>query len=56
VETAKVKQCGCNNEGQDELYGSKNRVFNLTSKASQKKGEAGEYRCTVCDLKIKIIN
>jgi hypothetical protein len=37
VETAKVKQCGCNNEGQDELYGSKNRVFNLTSKASQKK-------------------
>lgn len=56
AETTKVKQCNCSNEGQDKLYGNKNRLFNLTSKSSQKKGESGEYRCTVCDLKIKLIN
>jgi hypothetical protein len=56
VETAKVSRCSCNNEGQDSIYGSKNRVFNQTSKSSQKKGESGEYTCTVCNIKIKLIN
>ena len=56
TETTKVKQCSCSNEGQDRIYGPKNRVFNRTNKSSAKAGESGEYRCTVCDLKIKIIN
>jgi hypothetical protein len=54
--TAVVKQCTCQNEGQDDLYGKSNRVHNLTAKSSSKKGEAGEYRCTVCDSKSKHIN
>jgi hypothetical protein len=28
----------------------------MTAKSSQKKGESGEYRCTVCDSKSKHIN
>lgn len=56
TETAKVKQCSCSNSGQDELYGSKNRVHNLTSKSSQKKGENGEYKCTVCGVRTTSIN
>jgi hypothetical protein len=55
-ETTKVKNCTCSNKGQDELYGKGNRVFNRTSHSSEKAGESGEYRCTVCGLTIKTIN
>ena len=56
METTLIKKCNCSNKGQDKLHGSGNRVFNQTSKSSQKKGEAGEYKCTVCNVKVKFIN
>jgi rubrerythrin len=38
-----VKQCNCENQGQDKIHGNKNRVFNEV-----KKPNGVEYRCTVC--------
>jgi hypothetical protein len=55
-ETTKIAKCNCDNPGQDGIHGVKNRVFNQTSKSSKKKGESGEYVCTVCNVKIKLIN
>jgi hypothetical protein len=56
IETTKVSKCNCDNPGQDKLHGTKNRVFNQTSKSSQKKGETGEFRCSVCNVTVKLIN
>jgi len=39
-----IKQCTCSHEGQDEIHGKGQRVFNLT----QKGGLIKIYRCTVC--------
>jgi hypothetical protein len=55
-ETTKIAKCSCDNPGQDRIHGVKNRVFNQTPKASQKKGESGDWRCTVCNVNIKLIN
>ena len=41
-EIAEVKQCTCQNAGQDELYGKGNRLHNQT--------KSGSYRCSVCGI------
>lgn len=37
---AEIKKCTCKHEGQDELHGKGNRVFNQDAKKN--------YTCTVC--------
>lgn len=41
MSTVKKLACGCPNDFQDMMYGSRIRVFNKTAKD-------GDYRCTSC--------
>lgn len=40
--SAEIKNCGCENKGQDALYGQGRRVFN---------GGSSNWTCTVCGVK-----
>lgn len=44
---AKIFKCTCEHEGQDQMYGKFNRVFNEME-------TTGKFRCTVCGKEIKI--
>lgn len=46
-ESCIVRPCTCTNEGQDELYGKGNRLWNH---ASGKGSKPKRYRCTVCNI------
>lgn len=43
--TVKIQKCNCENHFQDDRYGEKMRVMNLTKKGNDSKKV---YRCTVC--------
>jgi ribosomal protein L44E len=41
-----ILQCSCTHKGQDDLHGSKNRVFNKKTKSSNQM--TSTYTCSVC--------
>lgn len=41
AEKAKIMQCSCTHQSQDEMYGKGMRVWNQL-------GDSDSYRCTVC--------
>lgn len=41
AEPSKIMTCGCQNRGQDEMYGPGMRLWNRL-------GDSDSYRCTVC--------
>lgn len=47
----KIMQCTCKREGQDQIHGKGNRVFNRTMKG--KLPTKPVWRCTVCKREIE---
>ena len=41
AEPSKIMACGCQHQGQDEMYGKGMRLWNRL-------GDSDSYRCTVC--------